>query len=64
MTPLTFHLSQLTQAPTADALCELHCRKMAEYRFDRNLHGFSDFTSKLSPRDQADFVLLYKHYPA
>lgn len=61
MTRLRSHLAELTEAPSAEALWDLHCRKMAEYGFDRILYGFSHFTSKTSLGDPADFVLLTNH---
>lgn len=61
MSDLTKHLSELTEAPTAEALWDLHCRKMAEFGFDRILYGFSHFTSKTSLGDPDDFILLTNH---
>ena len=63
MSSLRSYLEALTSAPSAEALWELHCAKMAEYGFDRILYGFSHFMSENSMGDPEDFVLLTNHKP-
>jgi LuxR family transcriptional regulator len=55
------YLRDLTNAPTAEALWDQHCSKMAEYGFDRILYGFSHFMSATSMGDPEDFIILTNH---
>lgn len=63
MGQLRAFLEELTAAPSAEVLWELHCAKMAEYGFDRIIYGFSHFMSKTSLGDPDDFVILTNHDP-
>ncbi len=61
MSSLRYHLDQLVQAQSAEALWNLHTEKMASYGFDRILYGFSHFISAQGFGDPDDFVLLTNH---
>lgn len=63
MSALRQFLEHLTAAPTAEALWQLHCEKMAEYGFDRIIYGFSHFMTDTSMGDPDDFILLTNHDP-
>lgn len=60
---LSRYLNELTSAPTAEALWDLHCSKMASYGFDRIIYGFSHYMSDTSMGDPEDFILLTNHDP-
>ncbi|MGH1577160.1 helix-turn-helix transcriptional regulator [Planktotalea sp.] len=64
MSELRRFLEQLTAAPSAEALWDLHCSKMAEYGFDRIIYGFSHYMSETSMGDPEDFILLTNHDPS
>jgi len=64
MKSLRDFLHVIIEAPSAEALWDLHCRKMADYGFDRLLYGFSHFISPGSLGDPQDFVLLTNHTSA
>lgn len=61
MSQIRNYLRDLTNAPTAEALWDQHCSKMAEYGFDRILYGFSHFMSATSMGDPEDFIILTNH---
>lgn len=61
MAKLRQHLKELTASPTAEALWDIHCKRMADFGFDRILYGFSHFVSGTSYGDPNDFVLLTNH---
>lgn len=61
MENLTTYLDKLTNAPTIEALWQLHLTRMAEYGFDRILYGFTRYRSGSSLGDPQDWVVLTNH---
>lgn len=55
------HLEALTNAPTIEALWELHTKRMAELGFDRLIYGFTRYRSGASLGDPQDWVVLTNH---
>lgn len=55
------YLEQLTNAPSIEALWNLHCRRMADFGFDRLLYGFTRYRTATSLGDPEDFVVLTNH---
>jgi LuxR family transcriptional regulator len=61
MIPVVTHLEALTNAPTIEALWELHTQRMAELGFDRLIYGFTRYRSGASLGDPQDWVVLTNH---
>ena len=57
------YLEQVTNTQSLETLWDMHCRKMAEYGFDRLLYGFTRYRTPNSLGDPADFLVL-TNYPA
>ncbi|MDU8912088.1 LuxR family transcriptional regulator [Aestuariicoccus sp. MJ-SS9] len=57
------YLIKLTNADTIECLWRNHCRRMADYGFDRLLYGFTRFRTSTSLGDPNDFILLSNHDP-
>ncbi len=57
----TGHLKQLLNAPSIEALWDMHLRQMAEYGFDRLIYGHTRYRTATSLGDPEDFVLLTNH---
>ncbi|PJE33591.1 Transcriptional activator protein LuxR [Pseudooceanicola marinus] len=55
------YLEQLTNAPSIEALWDLHCKRMGEFGFDRLLYGFTRYRTATSLGDPEDFVILTNH---
>ncbi len=55
------YLLDLTNAPSIEALWDMHTRKMAEYGFDRLLYGFTYYRTETSLGDPNDFLVLTNH---
>ena len=58
------YLLDLTNAPSIEALWDMHSRKMADYGFDRLLYGFTYCRTATSLGDPNDFLLLTNHDPS
>lgn len=58
---LVDYLDEITNAPSIEALWDLHCRKMAEYGFSRLFYGFTNYRLGKSLGDPEDFVILTNH---
>ena len=58
---LTTYLDAITNAPTIEALWDMHCTKMAEYGFTRVFYGCTNFRAGKSLGDPEDFVILTNH---
>lgn len=54
-------LEALTDAPSIEALWEMHTARMAEFGFDRLIYGFTRFRMGSSLGDPGDFVILTNH---
>ena len=63
MESLTRYLDTLTNAPSIEALWQLHAARMAEYGFDRILYGFTRYRSGHSLGDPQDWIVLTNHVP-
>ncbi|WP_322865872.1 LuxR family transcriptional regulator [Aquicoccus sp. G2-2] len=61
MTPLVEHLDEITNASSMEALWDMHCRKMAEYGFDRMFYGYTNYRLGKSLGDPDDFIILTNH---
>jgi len=61
MANLTAHLHSITNAQTVETLWTLHTDRMASYRFDRIIYGFTHYRSGCSQGDPQDWVLLTNH---
>ncbi len=57
------YLEQVTNTQSLEALWDMHCRKMAEYGFDRLLYGFTRYRTPNSLGDPDDFIVLTNHAP-
>ncbi|SFR04558.1 helix-turn-helix transcriptional regulator [Poseidonocella sedimentorum] len=57
------YLEAITDAQTIEELWDMHCRKMADYGFDRVIYGFTRFRSGTSLGDPGDFVVLTNYPP-
>lgn len=57
------YLLDLTNAPSIEALWDMHTRKMADYGFDRLLYGFTYYRTETSLGDPNDFLVLTNHDP-
>jgi len=57
----TEQLKRLLNAPTIEALWDMHPRQMAEYGFDRLIYGYTRYRTATSLGDPEDFVLLTNH---
>ena len=57
------YLEQVTNTQSLEALWDMHCRKMAEYGFDRLLYGFTRYRTPNSLGDPSEFLVL-TNYPA
>ncbi|NRB02444.1 MAG: autoinducer binding domain-containing protein [Rhodobacteraceae bacterium] len=55
------YLHFLSNCQSIEALWDKHCRKMAEYGFDRLIYGFTRYRSGTSLGDPEDFVILTNH---
>jgi LuxR family transcriptional regulator len=55
------HLEEITNAPSMEALWDLHCRKMADYGFDRLFYGYTNYRLGKSLGDPEDFIILTNH---
>lgn len=51
-------LLDLTHSNSIEELWDLHCRRMAEFGFDRLLYGFTRFRTATSLGDPDDFIIL------
>ena len=60
---LIAHLDAITNAPTLEALWDMHCEKMAGYAFDRLIYGVTRYRTATSLGDPLDMVLLTNHDP-
>ena len=58
---LVSHLDKIANAPSMEELWDLHCRKMAEYGFDRLLYGYTNYRIGKSLGDPEDFIILTNH---
>lgn len=58
---LVDYLDEITNAPSIEALWDLHCRKMAEYGFTRIFYGYTNFRSGRSLGDPDDFIIVTNH---
>jgi len=59
----TDHLKTLLNAPSIEALWDMHTRQMAKYGFDRLIYGYTRYRTATSLGDPEDFVLLTNHAP-
>jgi LuxR family transcriptional regulator len=57
----TEHLKKLLNAPSIEALWDMHTRRMATYGFDRLIYGYTRYRTATSLGDPDDFVLLTNH---
>lgn len=64
MENLTRYLDALTNAPTIEALWQMHVDRMAGYGFDRLIYGFTRYRSGTSLGDPQDWVVLTNQPPA
>ena len=55
------YLDEITNAPSIEVLWDLHCRKMAEYGFNRLFYGYTNYRIGKSLGDPEDFVILTNH---
>lgn len=55
------HLDEITNAPTMEALWDLHCRKMASFGFSRLFYGYTNYRLGKSLGDPDDFIILTNH---
>jgi len=55
------HLEEITNAPTMEALWDLHCRKMANFGFSRLFYGYTNYRLGESLGDPDDFIILTNH---
>lgn len=51
-------LLDLTHSNSIETLWDLHCRRMADFGFDRLLYGFTRFRTATSLGDPDDFIVL------
>ena len=58
---LVDYLEEITNAPSMEALWDLHCRKMAEFHFDRLFYGYTNYRLGKSLGDPDDFIILTNH---
>lgn len=58
---LNTYLEALTNARSLEELWDMHCRKMAQYGFDRLLYAFTRYRSGMSLGDPEDFMILSNH---
>ena len=58
---LVAHLDAITNAPTIEALWDLHCRKMEDYGFNRVFYGYTNYRVGKSLGDPEDFIVLTNH---
>ncbi|KPP87811.1 MAG: DNA-binding HTH domain-containing protein [Rhodobacteraceae bacterium HLUCCO07] len=58
---LAEYLDELTNAPSMEALWDMHCRKMAQYGFTRLFYGYTNYRSGQSLGDPDDFIILTNH---
>lgn len=58
---LVDYLEEITNAPSMEALWDLHCRKMADYGFDRLFYGYTNYRLGKSLGDPDDFIILTNH---
>ncbi len=58
------YLDRLTRARNVEDLWDMHCRKMAEFGFDRLIYGFTRYRTPNSLGDPEDFIVLTNHAPA
>ena len=63
MTDLVTYLTNVSNAPSVEALWTLHRSAMAEYGFDRLIYGFTRYRSGRSLGDPQDWVLLTNQPP-
>ncbi|WP_336246019.1 LuxR family transcriptional regulator [Mesobacterium pallidum] len=61
MYPYDDYLIALTNAPSIEALWDMHTRKMAGYGFDRLIYGFTHYRTATSLGDPDDFIVLTNH---
>lgn len=54
-------LEQLTNAPTDQALWDLHTERLSHYGFDRIIYGFTRYRAGHSLGDPQDWVILTNH---
>ena len=60
---LLAHLEELSDARSIETLWQMHCRRMADYGFDRLIYGYTRFRTRTSLGDPEDFVVLTNHGP-
>ncbi|PIE12761.1 MAG: LuxR family transcriptional regulator [Rhodobacterales bacterium] len=58
---LVSYLEDVTNAPTTEALWDMHCRKMSEFGFTRIFYGRTNYRHGTSLGDPDDFVILTNH---
>ena len=63
MDDLIDYLNAVAHAPTAEALWDLHSRKMASFGFDRVIYGFTRYRTSSSLGDPQDWMLLTNQSP-
>jgi LuxR family transcriptional regulator len=61
MTALVEYIDEITNASSMEALWDMHCRKMAEYGFDRLFYGYTNYRLGKSLGDPEDFIILTNH---
>lgn len=59
----TEQLKTLLNAPTIEALWDMHTRQMTDFGFDRLMYGYTRYRTATSLGDPEDFVLLTNHAP-
>ena len=57
------YLHFVSNAKSMEELWSAHCKKLAEYGFDRLLYGFTRYRSETSLGDPEDFIILTNHDP-
>lgn len=57
------YLTAITNAPTVEALWEMHCDRMESFGFDRLIYGFTRYRTATSLGDPQDMVILSNHNP-
>lgn len=57
------YLNAVIEAPTMEALWNMHSARMSDYGFDRCIYGFTHYRTKTSLGDPQDMVILSNHDP-
>jgi LuxR family transcriptional regulator len=58
---ITGHLARVLEATSIEDIWAMHCKKMAEYGFDRLLYGFTRFRTRDSFGHTDDILVLSNH---